>query len=77
MGLGHDLFEKLIDLFNDVGLEKETRKDLYSELIPYFEDKDCDTLEECLDIDSAFDEEFKAFHPPEDDEDEDDYLEDE
>jgi hypothetical protein len=39
----------------------------YKRLIEAFEDHDCDTLDECRDIDPLFDNALDQLHPPEDD----------
>ena len=39
--------------------DKEIRAAIYAELVSAFEDRDCDTLDECMTIDSVFDEYLK------------------
>lgn len=44
----------------DVG--EELRQDLYRKLISVFENYDCDTLDECLDLCPDFDKVYKETH---------------
>lgn len=48
--------------------DEDVRKEIYLEIIEAFEDKDADTLDECVDEDPAFREALLELHP--------DYLED-
>jgi hypothetical protein len=52
---GSKLFLEMIDAFEDADIDTDTRKLLYESLIPLFESYDCDTLDECLGKDKAFD----------------------
>jgi hypothetical protein len=36
-------------------IDSEDKEEIYREFIQYFEDNDCDTLEECLGEDNVFD----------------------
>jgi hypothetical protein len=52
---GSGLFEKLIEVLFDKVDDPTAREEIYVEMIGAFEDLDCDTLEECLGEDEAFD----------------------
>jgi hypothetical protein len=66
---GSSLFSDIIDCINDCDIDEETRKLLYEKLIPIFEDEDCDTLQECLGEDKAFDQVYSSLYPQEEEED--------
>lgn len=76
---GSSLFSDIIIALNEKDLEEDVRKKVYESLIPSFEEMDCDTLEECMGEDDAFDEAYKELHPTyfEDDKDEEERLLDE
>ena len=42
---------------------KKHRKELYKLFIDQFENRDCDTVDECRGIDSEFDQALKELHP--------------
>jgi len=52
---GSGLFERLIEVLFDKVDDPDTREEIYVEMIAAFEDLDCDTLQECLGEDEAFD----------------------
>ena len=52
---GSGLFEKLIEVLFDKVDDPDTREEIYVEMITAFEDMDCDTLQECMGEDEAFD----------------------
>lgn len=56
-----EIIESIMENVSDAA----ERADLYSELIGIFEDYDCDTLEECLEIDEVFDEVWTEKYPDE------------
>lgn len=60
---GSRLFSEIIEATVDAGIDKVTRKELYEKYMEAFEDFDCDTLDECVGIDEAFDEIWKSKHP--------------
>lgn len=66
---GSGLFSNIIESLTESDLSYEQRKTVYLILIEHFEDKDCDTLGECVGEDDAFDDAYYEIHP--------DYLEDE
>ena len=43
--------------------DTKIREKVYKDFIEYFEDEDCDTLEECIDIDEAFDKVYYRLYP--------------
>lgn len=55
---GSEIMSQIISHVKDK-MDAEDRETLYKELITSFEDRDCDTLYECLEEDSAFDKVFK------------------
>lgn len=61
-----DIIEALIKNIED----EEVREVIYKSIIPAFEDMDCDTLDECKEIDDAFDNVYRDMYPEEDIEDE-------
>ena len=60
---GSRLFEKIIETVSRHVPDKVHREAIYFHLIPAFEDMDCDTLHECVSLDSAFDNVLKFLHP--------------
>lgn len=58
----------VIAAIKQTGLNKHERKKLYLDLIPAFEDFDCDTLDECRSDDIAFKEAFKQLNNGDNDE---------
>ena len=48
--------------------DKDVRYKIYKDLIPIFEDFDCDTLYECQGRDKMFDEVWQEMYPEDDDE---------
>lgn len=56
-----EIIEALIDTISD-----DERVEVYSALIDIFENYDCDTLNECLEIDEVFDEVYREKYPEED-----------
>ena len=57
---GSTLMSALINSLVEVHVPFEQRTKIYSNMIEVFQHEDCDTLEECLDEDPAFD---KAMEP--------------
>lgn len=55
---GSEIMSQIISNIKDK-MDPEDRETLYKELITAFEDKDCDTLYECLKEDPAFDKAYK------------------
>jgi hypothetical protein len=55
---GSEIMSQIISNIKDK-MDPEDRETLYKELITSFEDKDCDTLYECLNEDSVFDKVYK------------------
>lgn len=58
-----EIIETLMDTLSD---DDNSRAEAYSALIDIFEDHDCDTLDECLNIDEVFDDVYREKHPEED-----------
>lgn len=71
---GSRLMSSVIDVIATNVDDEETRVTLYLGLIEVFEHFDCDTMDECLGNDDAFDEAYKEYY---DVEDEDDFLDEE
>ena len=57
---------EIIETVMEIVSDDVERADLYSSLIDIFEDHDCDTLDECLEIDEVFDEVWREKNPEED-----------
>lgn len=60
---GSRLMSDLIESVKNNVDNFESRVDLYLEMIKNFEDADCDTLDECLGEDEAFDEAWNRSFP--------------
>lgn len=60
---GSRLMSDLIDSVKRNVDDFESRVGLYLEMIKNFADADCDTLDECLGEDEAFDEAFRRVFP--------------
>lgn len=70
---GSRVFGEIIEILRDNVPEDKIRKDIYSKLIDVFCEMDCDTLDECVGDDDAYDEAyFEVF--PEREEDYEEYL---
>jgi len=52
---GSIIFSEIIQALKEHISDDEIRANIYRDIIPSFEDKDCDNLCECLDEDDAFD----------------------
>ncbi len=63
---GSMIMTEIIENFVETISDDEYRAEAYSALIDIFEDHDCDTLHECLEIDEVFDDVFHEKHPDED-----------
>lgn len=74
---GSMLVAQMVSGIKDLVDDKDTRKDVYMVMIEAATDFDCDTLDECLGIDPAFDDALYEVFPDwkdVDEEDEDDEL---
>jgi hypothetical protein len=60
---GSGLFSDVIRILQKSVKEESVRKKIYKELISAFEDMDCDTLDECVEKDNAFDDVWEWLHP--------------
>ena len=60
---GSELFEEFINILKEQVLDENIRIEIYKQLIPVFEDLDCDTLDECIGKDDIFDEVYKDINP--------------
>lgn len=56
---GYIIFDKVIEALNNADVDDSLRKSIYEELIPAFEEEDCDSLEECVGVDKVFDSVWK------------------
>ncbi len=65
---GSAVFSEIIGVLKDKVEDIPLREEIYEELIPIFENSDCDTLDECLGTDIAFDTVFKGLNPDIEDE---------
>ena len=66
---GSQVFEEIVTVLRSNVPNFEDRCDIYRELIPIFENYDCDTLDECAGADEAFDEVWSEMYPENDYED--------
>ena len=62
---GSQVLGQILENLTDGDVSYDDRKTVYEVLLEVFEDFDAKNLEECLDIDSAFDEVWKEKYPPE------------
>lgn len=62
-GSGSMLMEDVIDALQLHVPNESSRHAVYCALIPAFEEMDCDTLCECLHMDTAFDKAYKELKP--------------
>jgi hypothetical protein len=77
-GSGSGLMSSIIDAIQEEEIDDTVRQTIYQILIESFEDYDCDTLDECVGTDPAFDKAYYQIHPQEDNDDDDDcYFEQE
>jgi hypothetical protein len=77
---GTGLFSLIMDTLVANVPDKETRKELYRDIIDAFMDHDWDNLDECRDIDPAYDEVYLEYYPDseeEEEEEEDDSIDEE
>lgn len=64
---GSSLFDDVIQILKDKVEDIPLREEIYMQMIPAFEGADCDTLDECMGRDIAFDSVFKKLNPELDD----------
>jgi hypothetical protein len=60
---GSGLFGNLIDIMMEHIPDKDMRVALYMDMIEAFENRDCDTLDECYGHDPAFDIAWRETYP--------------
>lgn len=65
---GSSMFGEIIEFLQETIEDEDVRKEIYLGLIDIFENRDCDTLDECKGEDEAFDEAFEELHPSDEDE---------
>jgi len=65
-GSGSRLATRLIEVAKDTISNEEERVNFYDAMIDAFEDADCDTLDECLEVDPVFDALWKTKYPDSD-----------
>lgn len=65
-GSGSRLATRLIEAAKDTISNEEERVNFYDAMIDAFEDADCDTLDECLEVDPVFDALWKTKYPDSD-----------
>lgn len=66
---GSELFGRIAEVIEAVVTNEVDRREIYSEMIAAFEEFDCDTLDECIDIDHVLDDLLKELSDDDDDED--------
>lgn len=59
---GSIIASELIESLSETVDDEYARREFYAKMIEIFEDHDCDTLDECLDIDPAFDKVYNENH---------------
>lgn len=60
---GSSLFSRVIEAVEKSVPNEATKIQLYQDLIEAFEDRDCDTLDECLGTSDTFDDLWEAMYP--------------
>lgn len=65
---GTGLFGSVIESLKSNIKDKNTRKEIYRDLIDAFQDHDWDNLDECLGEDPAYDEIYEEIYPDHDEE---------
>lgn len=62
---GSSLMEEIVTaLKSEFADDVKARKRVYKRLIKAFEDHDCDTLDEAIGTDAAYDEVYNKMYPP-------------
>ena len=69
---GSELFSNIIDIIKTNGVDFETRKSIYEQMIESFMNLDCNTLNECIGEDRAFDAVWKMLNEEDSEDDYDD-----
>lgn len=64
---GSEIFSRIMTVLNDTVEDLDSREKIYLELIPIFEDADCDTMDELFGEDEAYDNAYRKLHKGEDD----------
>lgn len=72
---GSEIFMEVAKILKEAVPDYGTRVEIYNELIPLFENYDCDTLYEVLEEDRAFDDVYFELHPEEPEASESEYYE--
>ncbi len=67
---GSKVLSEIIEAVDRHVLDDSDKMSLYKDLILIFEEYDCDTIDECLEIDSMFDEVYSEYIGDEDSEEE-------
>ena len=62
---GSQIFGQFVEQLVDSDVSYDDRKIVYEILLEVFEDFDAKNLDECLDLDKAFDEVWNEKYPPE------------
>ena len=62
---GSELVSRVIRVLTEHVGDDDLREAIYADLIPIFEDHDCDTLDECLNEDEAFDKAYRTIYDDE------------
>lgn len=58
---GSRVADDLIKALSETVEDDYIREEFYRKMIEIFEDHDCDTLDECVGVDAAFDSAFEEF----------------
>jgi hypothetical protein len=60
---GSSIMSELIDAIKPIVKRRDDRMTIYQAMIETFEDSDCDTLDECIGQDPAWDAVYKKKYP--------------
>ena len=60
---GSGLMSEVISAIKEAGVDFEKRVEIYTDLIGIFESHDCDTMDECMGEDKAFDKAMRESYP--------------
>jgi hypothetical protein len=63
---GSRLVSQLIESAKDTISNTSERSYFYEQMIEIFEEFDCDTMDECVGVDTIFDEVWEKYHPSDD-----------
>lgn len=74
---GGGLFGELIHIVQKNVPDEDSRREIYEHMIDSFRDCDWDELDECLGVDTVYDDIYEELYPTEDPEEDEEEIEDE